>query len=63
MFKIAAYDADHFETMELDLNDANFIGEAEFEIQKLVGSRSRTLEACFSISYLYYRVNSMTLRR
>ncbi len=43
-FKVVAYDADDFKNKRLDLDKANYIGEAEFEIQKLVGSRDGVFE-------------------
>jgi len=41
---VAAYDADEFGNPKIDVNKANYIGEAEFEAQKLVSSRNNTLE-------------------
>mmetsp|Transcript_41718 Transcript_41718/g.48182 ORF Transcript_41718/g.48182 Transcript_41718/m.48182 type:complete len:84 (-) Transcript_41718:1385-1636(-) len=46
-FKVAAYDADEFGNHHLSLDESNYIGEAEFEIQKLVGRQDRTLEIDF----------------
>ena len=43
-FKIVAYDADQFDERRLDLSKANYIGESEFEIQKLVSARHGVFE-------------------
>ena len=46
-FKVVAYDADEFGNPHLSLEDSNYIGEAEFEIQKLVCKPDRILEVNF----------------
>jgi hypothetical protein len=45
--KIVAYDADEFGNPNLDVSKANFIGDAEFDIQKLVSSRNKQIEVSF----------------
>ncbi|CAI2361935.1 unnamed protein product [Moneuplotes crassus] len=47
-FKIVAYDADEFENRRLDISKANYIGEAEFEIQKLISARHGVFETNFN---------------
>lgn len=47
VFRIAAYDADQFDSKVLRVEDANYIGEAEFQIQKLTCSREKSLEINF----------------
>ena len=43
-FKIVAYDADEFGNENIDIRQSNYIGEAEFEIQKLISSRQNVFE-------------------
>jgi hypothetical protein len=42
-FKIAAFDADKFNTKDIDVAHSDYIGEAEFHIQNLVSSRQKEL--------------------
>lgn len=42
-YKIEAYDADDFDKEILPLEKANYIGEVEFHLQKLVSKQDRTL--------------------
>ena len=46
-FKIVAFDADQFDNPRLPLKDAKYIGEGEFEIQRLAASRAKRLEVTF----------------
>lgn len=46
-FKVVAYDSDNFESKNLSIKDANFIGEAEFNIQNLVSKRDKSLTIDF----------------
>ena len=46
-FKVVAYDADEFGNPHLSLDDSNYIGEAEFEIQRLVCKPERMIEVNF----------------
>ena len=50
-FKIAAYDADEFGNPDLDVNKANFIGEADFSIQKLITQRNKPSEKGFTVPF------------
>ena len=52
-FKIVAYDADEFGNPNLDVSKANLIGEADFEIQKLVSSRDKSIEVRLKILLLF----------